>query len=92
MTPPRYSKYESRKKNNADAVKDCIKSQNGERHFKACYSCQLNCMVVRKVQDNHWANSEGIKPIYQGIEDCPKAENIDKSIKAKAMKRFRGKR
>jgi len=47
---------------------------------------------VRKAQDNHWANSEGIKPIYQGIEDCPKAENIDKSIKAKAMKRFRGKR
>ena len=91
MTAPQYSKYESRKKNHADIVKDCIKSQNGERHFKACYSCQLDCAVVRKAQENHWANEEGREPRYKGISDCPKAENIDKLLKAKAMRKFRGK-
>jgi hypothetical protein len=48
--------------------------------------------VVRKAQDNHWANKVGIEPVYKGIENCPKAENIDKLIKAKAMRKFRGRR
>jgi len=47
--------------------------------------------VVRKAQENHWANEEGLEPRYRGISDCPKAENIDKLLKAKAMRKFRGK-
>lgn len=91
MTPPKFQKYESRKKNHADMVKDSIKHQNGERHFPICYSCQLNCVVARNATDQHWANIENIEPRYTA-ETCPKAENLDRLIKAKAMKRFRGKR
>jgi hypothetical protein len=89
MTPPKLSKYESRKKNHADMVKDLLTYQTGERHFKICFTCQVDCEVARKAFHDHWANEGGEPPKYN-IDTCPKAENIDRLIKAKAMKRFRG--
>jgi len=52
----------------------------------ACHTCQLNCKVARREREHHWANKEGIKPIYNGMEDCPKAKNIDALLEFKEKK------
>jgi len=42
--------------------------------------------VARRENERHWANTEKAKPIYNGMEDCPKVKNIDELILLKEEK------